>query len=402
MSERNGHAPALSRRARRIEVSPTVAMGQRAMALRAQGIALLDFSVGEPDQTTPRAVAQVAAQAVTEGHTRYTPSAGIPELRAAVAERYKADFGVAFQPNEVVITNGGKHALYSACQCLLDPGDEVIVPSPFWPTFSDAVKLAGGRPVIVKTRERDGFRITPGLVKKALTRRTKAVILNTPSNPTGAVIEPDALLAIGRLARKHRFVVLYDDTYARLSYGRLDTTTLQALRDSVGDRFVVLGTASKSYCMTGWRIGWLLGPKPLADAATALISHSTQCPTSFAQLGAVAALRGPQHFVRDLLEEYRRRRDFLHAELAAIPGITCVKPAGSFYVFPNLKAFLGGGTDTTLLLARRLLDEQRIAVVPGEGFDSPGYIRISFARSMEELRAGASRIRGFLEGLERR
>jgi len=401
MSGAPGRPLPLSRRARRLEVSPTVAMGQRAMALRAQGVALLDFSVGEPDQTTPKAVAQVAAQAVMDGHTRYTPSAGIPELRAAVAERYRADFGVSFSPSEVVITNGGKHALYLACQCLLDPGDEVIVPSPFWPTFSDAVKLAGGRPVIVKTRERDSFRITPALVKKAITKRTKGVIVNTPSNPTGAVIDPDDLLALGKLAKRHGLVLFYDDTYAHLTFdGPLQP--LQRLRDEIGDLLVVLGTSSKSYCMTGWRIGWLLGPKPLADAATALISHSTQCPTSFAQQGAVAALRGPQQFVRDLLLEYRRRRDFLHAELAGIPGLRCVKPAGSFYVFPNVRAFLGRGAATSLDLAKRLLDEERIAVVPGEGFSSPGYIRISFARPIAELRVGAARIRGFLLRLERR
>jgi aspartate aminotransferase len=401
MSAGNGRPYAISRRARAIEVSPTVAMGQRAMALRAQGVSLLDFSVGEPDQTTPLPVAQVAAQAVTDGFTRYTPSAGIPELRAAVAERYLSDFGVAFQPSEVVVTNGGKHALYSACQCLLDPGDEVILPSPFWPTFSDAVRLAGGKPVLVKTREQDGFRITPALVKKAVTRKTKAVIVNTPSNPTGAVIDPDDLMALGRLAKKHGFLLLYDDTYAHLTFDA-PLQPLQELRDEIGDLLVVLGTSSKSYCMTGWRIGWLLGPKPLADAATALISHSTQCPTSFAQRGAVAALRGPQQFVSDLLQEYRRRRDFLHAELSAIPRVKCVKPAGSFYVFPNVQAFLGGSVKTTLELARRLLDEQRIAVVPGEGFSCPGYIRISFARSMDELRAGAAGLRGFLQGLERR
>jgi len=399
MSAGNGRPLALSRRARRIEVSPTVAVGQRAMALRAQGVSLLDFSVGEPDQTTPRPVAQVAAQAVTDGHTRYTPSAGIPELRAAVAERYLSDFGLAFQPSEVVVTNGGKHALYSACQCLLDPGDEVIIPSPFWPTFADAVKLAGGRPVIVKTREQDCFRLTPALVRKAITKKTKALIVNSPSNPTGAVVAPDDLLALGRLAKKHSFVLFYDDTYAHLTFDA-PSQPLQRLRDEIGDLLVVLGTSSKSYCMTGWRIGWLLGPKSLADAATALISHSTQCPNSFAQQGAVAALRGPQQFVKELLEEYRRRRDFLHAELSAIRGVRCVKPAGSFYVFPNVQSFLGGKVKTTLDLARRLLDEQRIAVVPGEGFSSPGYIRISFARSMDELRAGSARIRGFLEGLE--
>ena len=254
MSAGNGRPLALSRRARRIEVSPTVAVGQRAMALRAQGVSLLDFSVGEPDQTTPRPVAQVAAQAVTDGHTRYTPSAGIPELRAAVAERYLSDFGLAFQPSEVVVTNGGKHALYSACQCLLDPGDEVIIPSPFWPTFADAVKLAGGRPVIVKTREQDCFRLTPALVRKAITKKTKALIVNSPSNPTGAVVAPDDLLALGRLAKKHSFVLFYDDTYAHLTF-EAPSQPLQRLRDEIGDLLVVLGTSSKSYCMTGWRIG---------------------------------------------------------------------------------------------------------------------------------------------------
>lgn len=398
MNAAQGRALALSKRARKIEVSPTVAVGQRAMALRARGVKLLDFSVGEPDQTTPPHVAQVAAQAVTHGQTRYTPSAGIPELRAAVAERYAADFSVSFAPSEVVITNGGKHALYSACQCLLDAGDEVIVPSPFWPTFSDAVKLAGGRPVIVKTREQDGFRVTPALVKKAITAKTRGVIVNTPCNPTGAVIDPEDLLALGRLAKRHEFVLFYDDTYANLTFDG-SRQPLQRLRDDLGDRLVVLGTSSKSYCMTGWRIGWLLGPKSLADATTALISHSTQCPTSFAQHGAVAALRGPQGFVKDLLEEYRRRRDFIHAAVSAIPGIKCVKPAGSFYVFPNVKSFLGGTVKTSLELATRLLDEKEVAVVPGEGFCSPGYIRISFARSMEELRQGAARIREFLLGL---
>jgi aspartate aminotransferase len=388
----------LSRRIRKLEVSPTVAMGQRAMALRAQGVPVLDFSVGEPDQTTPQQVAQVAAHAVTHGLTRYTPSAGIPELRAAVAERYQADFGVAFAPAEVVVTNGGKHALYSVCQCLLDAGDEVIVPAPFWPTFSEAVRLAGGRPVIVETRERDGFRVTPALIRKAITAKTAAVIVNTPSNPTGAVVDPDDLLAIGRLAKRHGFALLYDDTYAHLSFDG-ERQPLQRLRDDIGELLVVLGTSSKSYCMTGWRIGWLLAPKPLADAVTALVSHSTQCPNSFAQQGAVAALRGPQEFVAALLEEYRRRRDFIHARLIEIPGLACVKPAGSFYVFPSVERFLGRGVKTSLELAQRLLDERRLAVVPGEGFHAPGYIRISFSRPMEELREGAARIREFLEGL---
>lgn len=389
---------ALSRRARRIEVSPTVAMSARASALRARGERILDFSVGEPDQSTPRAIVRVAARAASAGETRYTPAAGFRELREAVAERYRADFGVSFAPPEVVVTNGGKHALYAACQCLLDPGQEVIVPSPYWPTFADAVRLAGGRPVIVPTSERDGFRITPALVRKALGPRTRALVVNTPSNPTGAVIDPDDLLAIGRLARRHGFVLLYDDTYEKLTFDG-GPQPLRELREAAGELLVVLGTASKSYCMTGWRIGWLLGPRPLADAVTALVSHSTQCPTSFAQRGAVEALAGPQQLVAERREEYRRRRDFLHAALLAIPGLRCVKPAGAFYLFPNVGAFLGRGARTSLELSLRLLDEQKVATVPGEGFAAPGYLRISFARSMGELRQGIARIGAFLEGL---
>ena len=391
-------APRLSRRALALEVSPTVAMAQRAMALRREGIAVLDFSVGEPDQTTPRFIADVAAAAVTSGQTRYTPSAGVPELRAAIAERYRLDFGLDFTPAEAVATDGGKHALYSVCQCLLNPGDEVIVPAPFWPTFSDAVKLAGARPVIAETRERDEFRITPGLVRHAVTPRTRAIVLNTPSNPTGAVIAPDDLLAIGRLAKRNGFTLLYDDTYAKLTFDG-EPQPLAKLRREIGDLLVILGTASKSYCMTGWRIGWILGAKALADAATALISHSTQCPTSFAQAGAVRALSGPQDFVLELLAEYRRRRDFIHAALVKIPGLRCVKPAGSFYVFPNVKPFLSKAAPTSFALAMRLLDEARVATVPGEAFAAPGYIRISFARSMQELRLGALKIRSFLESL---
>ena len=239
------------------------------------------------------------------------------------------------------------------------------------------------------------LRITPALVKKAITPRTKAVIVNTPSNPTGSVIDPDDLLAIGRLARRHGFLLFYDDTYANLSFDGA-AQPLQRLRDEIGDKLVVLGTSSKSYCMTGWRIGWLLGARPLADAVTALISHSTQCPNSFAQRGAVAALTGPQGFVAELREEYRRRRDFIHGALSAIPGVACVKPAGSFYVFPNVKRFLGGGR-SSLELAMALLDEQQVATVPGEGFAAPGYVRLSFARSMEELKEGAARIRQFLQ-----
>jgi aspartate aminotransferase len=398
MSE-NGSATDLSRRALSLEVSPTVAVAQRAASMKAKGEAVLDFSVGEPDQPTPRHIAAAATAAIEGGQTRYTPAAGLPALRSAVAQRYRKDFKVSFSDGEVAITTGGKQALYLACQALLDRGDEVVIPSPHWPTFSEAVRLAGARPILVHTHEKDGFKITARLVSKATSPRTKAVILNSPSNPTGAVIDAEDLLVIGDMAQRRKFTLLYDDTYARLSFGKESGDVLQDLRDAIGDRLVVLGTASKSYCMTGWRIGWVLGPKPLIDACTALISHSTQCPAAFAQAGAIEALTGPQKFVQDLCVEYRRRRDFVHAAVSALPKVSCVSPGGGFYLFPNLARYLGSAVPTTLELSRRLLDEQRVAVVPGEGFAAPGYLRLSFARPMEDLREGVKRLATFLEGL---
>jgi aspartate aminotransferase len=395
-SQDAGSALDLSRRALALEVSATVAVAQKAAALSAGGDTVLDFSVGEPDQPTPRHVVAAATAALNDGRTRYTAAAGLPELRAAVAARYKKDFKVAFADSEVAITCGGKQALYLACQALLNRGDEVIVPAPYWPTFSEAVRLAGARPILVPTLEKDGFKITARLISKATTPRTKAVILNSPCNPTGSVIDAEDLLVIGDMAARRKFTLLYDDTYARLVYGRHDTTALPALRDAVGDRLVVLGTASKSFCMTGWRIGWVLGPRVLVDACAALVSHSTQCPTTFAQVGAIEALTGSQKFVQDLVVEYRHRRDFLHGALSAIPRVSCVQPAGAFYLFPNVARYLGPRMPSTLAMANRLLEEEKVAVVPGEGFAAPGHLRVSFARPMAELQQGAERIAAFL------
>ncbi|HUG55183.1 MAG TPA: pyridoxal phosphate-dependent aminotransferase [Vicinamibacteria bacterium] len=397
--EEDGSAADLSRRARALEVSPTVAMAQRAAALRASGQAVLDFSVGEPDQGTPRRVMEAAVRALEEGRTRYTGTAGIPELRAAVASRYAQDFAVRFAPEEVAISVGGKQALYLVCQALLDDGDEVVIPSPYWPTFAEAVRLAGGRPVVAPTLETDGFKVTAGMIGKATTERTRAVLINSPCNPTGAVIDPEDLLVIGDMAVRRRFTILYDDTYAHLTFEGGADSALQALRESAGERFVILGTASKSYCMTGWRIGWVLGPRALIDACAALVSHSTQHPATFAQVGAVEALTGPQAGVQDLRGEYRRRRDFIQPALAAIPGVTCIPPAGGFYAFPNVARHLSAAVPDTLALALRLLEETKVALVPGEGFGAPGYVRLSFARSMDDLQEGARRIAAFLAGL---
>jgi len=395
----DGSAVDLSKKALALEVSPTVAVAQRAAAMKARGEAVLDFSVGEPDQPTPAHISAAATAAIQAGKTRYTQAAGIPELRAAVAERYRKDYKLDFSPAEVAITTGGKQALYLTCQALLDRGDEVIIPTPYWPTFSEAVRLAGARPILVQAQEKEGFKVTARMISKATSPKTKAVILNSPCNPTGAVIDAEDLLVIGDMAQRRKFTVLYDDTYAKLTFDKGPDSALPALRDSIPDRFVIMGTASKTYCMTGWRIGWILGPKPLVDASAALISHSTQCPAAFAQFGAVEALNGPQKLVQDLSQEYRRRRDFIHGAVAAMPKVSCALPGGAFYVFPNVARHLGPKVPTTLELAARLLEEQKMAVVPGEGFGAPGYLRISFARSMDDLQEGARRLGAFLEGL---
>ena len=395
----DGSAADLSKTALSLEVSPTVAVAQRAAALKAKGEKVLDFSVGEPDQPTPAHISAAATAALQSGKTRYTQAAGIPELRAAVAERYRKDYKLDFGAPEVTITTGGKQALYLTCQALLDRGDEVIIPAPYWPTFAEAVRLAGGRPVLVQTQEKEGFKVTARMIGKATTPKTKAVILNSPCNPTGAVMDAEDLLVIGDMAQRRKFTVLYDDTYAKLLFGKGPDSALSELRRSIPDRFVIMGTASKTYCMTGWRIGWILGPKPLVDASAALISHSTQCPAAFAQWGAVEALNGPQQIVQELSQEYRRRRDFIHGAVAALPRVSCALPGGAFYVFPNVSRYLGRGVASTLDLAARLLEEQKVAVVPGEGFAAPGYLRLSFARSMEDLQEGARRLATFLDGV---
>ncbi len=401
MSAHRGSALDLSRRARSLEVSPTVSVFQRARELSARGVPVLDFSVGEPDQPTPDHVRLAAERALQAGRTRYTVALGLLELRQAIVRRYLADYQVAFAPDEVAVASGGKFALYSVCQVLLDPGDEVLVPHPCWPTFNDAIRLAGGRAVPVPTSERHGFRITARALDRAVTRRTRAVVICSPSNPTGAVVSSRELLGIARLAERRGFTLLYDDTYAHLTFGG-DPPPLRRIRESMADRLVILGTASKSYCMTGWRIGWVLGPRALIQACAGLNSHSIQSPATFAQLGAVAALSGSQRSVRQLAREYRRRRDRSFRALAAIPGVRCLEPEGGFYLFPNLKAFLSDDVPDTLTLAARLLDEERVAVVPGEGFGAPGHVRISFARPIPELEQGIRRLGSYLEALRDR
>lgn len=392
----------LSTRVDSVQMSPTVATAARATLLRTMGRDILDFSVGEPDQGTPERIRRAAAAAMDRGETRYVPSLGIPALRKAVADRYLADDGVKFDPTEVAVTLGGKQAYALACEAVLDEGDEVVIPTPYWPTFSEAPRLLGAVPVFAPLDGATGFAFDPDRILKKVRRKTRLVVINSPCNPTGAVVSEKALVEIARQlkARAPDAFLLYDDTYARMRYVEGHPRMLARVREILGDQFMIVGTASKTYCMTGWRIGWLLAPKAVIHGVSALISHQTQCAVSFAQFGAVEALTGPQDFVGSLVAEYRERRDLVVAALNGIPGISCRTPAGAFYAFPDIRRLLSKAVPDALTFAARLLDEQGVAVVAGEGFGCPGFIRLSFARSQEELRRGLDALRRFVGSLQ--
>jgi len=391
-----GTGPRLAARARRLGVSPTVAMAAKARALKAKGVRVLDFTVGEPDQPTPRHVVDAGMAAMAAGRTKYAPASGLPELRAAVTHRYREDFRVEFAPEEVTVAVGGKQALALLYQAILDRGSEIVVPIPAWPTFAEAARVAGGTPVFVPLAERNGFRVTARAVARAITPRTRAVVVNSPSNPTGAVVDPDELVKIARLARKHGFWLLYDDTYAHLVFRPGGPPALQEVKDAADGHLVVVGTVSKTYCMTGWRVGWVMGSRVLAEACTALNSHSVQGPATFSQIAAAEALTAPQDVVREMATEYRRRRDFIHPVIAAIPGVSCPRPEGGFYVFPDVSRCLSQEVPDTLALCEKLLEEKAVAVVPGEGFHAPGFFRLSFATAFADIQEGGRRIAEFL------
>ena len=399
-----GGAP-LAARARKLEVSPTVAMAQRAQALKALGVRVYNFTVGEPDQPTPDAIVAAACEAMRAGRTKYAPAAGIPELRAAVVERYRLDHGTSFAPEQVTVTVGGKQALAQLYTAILDRGSEVVVPTPHWPTFAEAARIAGGKPVLLPLTERNGFRLTAHSLSRAIGPRTRAILVNSPCNPTGAVVDPEELVKIARLARRRGIFMILDDTYAHLTVRREASPTLEEVAAAAGDNLAVAGTMSKAYCMTGWRVGWVIGSRTVAAACAALNSHCIQSPTTFVQVAAARALTGSQKAVRDLAAEYRRRMGTLQPAVDALPGVTCPEPEGGFYLFPNVESRLSNEVPDTVALAARLLEEKGVAVVPGEGFGAPGYFRLSLASSLDDLREGVRRMADFFStppGRERR
>jgi aspartate aminotransferase len=387
----------LAARTARISVSPTMKVAADAMKLKAQGVDIVDFGAGEPDFPTPAHVSAAAHKAIDANFTKYTTNSGTEDLKRAIVERHRADNGVEYSTAEVIVSAGGKQALYNSILALFGPGDEVITHMPGWPTLVEQIKLAEATPVIVRTHVEDGFKVTADLFLDAVTPRTKGIIINSPGNPTGALISEEDIAAIARVAAQRGIWVLLDLCYDRLVYDPVPHNIIGVLSKNLRERAVLCGSASKAYAMTGWRCGWVVGPASLVSACNAIQSHSTSNACSISQRAAEAALRGPQACVTEMLDEYRRRRDQLYTWLSADPRIGLQKPSGAFYMFPDVSEFLSpDGIRTSADLATALLADARVALTPGEAFDAPGFLRISYATSMKELERGSQRILEFL------
>jgi aspartate aminotransferase len=387
----------LADRTTRIASSPTMKVTATVDRLRRSGVAVIDFGAGEPDFSTPEPVKDAARDALDNNFTRYTPVAGIADLKRAIVQRYKTDYGVDYGDAEVVVTAGGKQALYNTAMALFGPGDEVITHAPFWPTLTEQITLADATPVLVRTYAEDGFAIRAQAILDAMTPRTRGIIINSPCNPTGALIPEADVRAIAEAAVRHDVWIVVDLCYEKLIYDPVPHNLPKILFDLCRDRAVLCGSASKAYAMTGWRCGWQLGPAPLIAASVAIQSHSTSNVTSITQKAAVEAIAGSQDSVRVMLDEYRKRRDLLHGWITADARLRCEKPAGAFYMFVDVSDALSvGGFRTSLDFADALLEESRVAVTPGEAFDAPGFIRISYATSTDNLREGSARLLEFV------
>jgi aspartate aminotransferase len=382
----------------RIELSATMAVTAEAARLRAQGAKLVDFGAGEPHFATPRHIKDAAIEAINSNFTRYTAVPGIPELRKAIVERHACDFGSDYSLEEAVFTTGGKLALFNAIQVLVDHGDEVILPVPYWVSFKDIIQYAGGKVVFLETSEAENFRITADAIEKAITPRTKVIILNSPSNPAGSVVSPADLERIVKLAHERGIYLLLDECYVYLQY--TGALVSGGSFTEAKEHVIVLGSLSKTYAMTGWRAGFALGPKPIIAAMSKLQSQSTSSAAAFVQKASVAALNGSQECVAEMRADYLKLRDRILGRLAEIPGVTCTTPEGAFYVYPNVSAYLGKpGAQNSIELASRLLNEAHVVTVPGEAFGTTEHIRLSYAVSHTDVDEGLDRMKAFFAKL---
>jgi aspartate aminotransferase len=384
----------LTDRINRIEVSATMAITAEALKMQAAGIDLANFGAGEPHFSTPQHIKDAAIDAITKNFSRYTNVAGTPEVRKAVVERHAADFGTNYTVDECVFTAGGKLAIFNAVEVLVEHGDEVIVPVPFWVSYKDIIEFAGGKPVFVESSEAENFRVTAKMIEAAITDRTKAIILNTPSNPSGAVIPTEDLYAIVRLAHKLGIYVLLDECYVYLDFS--GAIVSGASCTECKEHVIVLGSLSKTYAMTGWRAGFALGPKQIISAMGKLQSQSTSNTTTLVQKASVAALTSSQACVGEMRADYIKLRDRILAGFKTIPGLTCTVPQGAFYVYPNVSAFIGkGGLNSAADVASRLLTEAHVVVVPGEAFGTTEHVRLSYAVSADVIDKGVERMREY-------
>ncbi len=388
----------ISDRANSIKPSPTLTITAKAAALKAQGKDVIGFGAGEPDFDTPEAIKQAAIRALEKGETKYTPVAGTPALKNAIIDKLKRDNGLTYTGDEIIVSSGAKHSLYNLFQAVLNPGNEVIIPTPYWVSYPDMAILAGAAPVFVETREADGFKLRPDALEKVITERSRLLVLNSPSNPTGAAYSTDELRALADVVRKHpQLMVVSDEIYEKLLYDNFPFATIAAVDDEMKRRTFVVNGLSKAYSMTGWRLGYTAGDKAVIAAMNKIQGQSTSNPTSFAMAGAVEALSGSQEPVDMMRAEFAKRRDYIVERLNAIPGIRCPKPEGAFYVFPNVSGLFGRKAGDRVIkdadaLADYLLEEYLVAVVPGPGFGAPDYVRLSYATGMETIRKGLDRI----------
>lgn len=388
----------LASRVSALTPSSTLAITAKAKAMKAQGIDVIGLGAGEPDFNTPKEIIEAAYQSMLDGQTKYTPAGGMASLKEAVIEKFQKDQGLRFKANEIIITNGAKHALYTLFQVLLDQGDEVIIPSPYWVSYPEQVKLAEGVPVFVEGKEENQYKITPEQLEKAVSPRTKAFVLNSPGNPTGMMYTREELEKLGEVCLKHDILIVSDEIYEKLVYGGSRHVSIATISPELKAQTVIINGVSKSHSMTGWRIGYAAGNGEIIKAMTNLASHSTSNPATPSQFAALAAYSGDQRAVEEMRQAFEARLNAVFNRLVEIDGITCIKPQGAFYLFPNVKeAAKLTGFQTVDAFAEALLEEARVAVVPGSGFGAENNIRLSYATSLENLEEALKRIKQFVE-----
>ena len=394
----------LSDRAKSLRPSPTLAINAKAKSMQAQGIHVISFGAGEPDFDTPENIKQAAKKALDNGFTKYTPVGGIDDLKDAIINKFQRDSGLSYKRSEIIVSCGGKHSFYNLAQAIFDRGDEVIIPAPFWVSYPPMVSLAGGSPVIVATTEKNEFKITPEDLKKPITPRTKALIINSPSNPTGSAYTKKELEKIAEIAISKNFFVISDEIYEKIVYDGFQFISIASLSDEMKKKTIIVHGVAKTYAMTGWRIGYTAGSEEIISAMNNIQSQSTSNPTSIAQKASVEALAGPQDEVEKMVSAFAQRRNYIVDRLNKMPGVSCYKPAGAFYVFPNFssyygKSYQGKKIENSTHLADYFLDVARVAVVPGVEFGADPFERLSYATSMEDIKEGLNRIEEALKKL---